>query len=170
ILASIRDISKSVHVIIRTRLVQEIDANMKLGADEVIPEEFETSIEIFSRVLHKYLVPMNEINSFVRQIRSDSYEMLRPQDKAPFLRRSQLEIPHLSISCIRVERADTDIVDKPLKDTQLRDKMGITLIAIKREDKFFTEVHADTQIQQGDLIYVFGKPTNLQTLYEKISL
>lgn len=170
ILASIRDISKSVHVIIRTRLVQEIDANMKLGADEVIPEEFETSIEIFSRVLHKYLVPMNEINKFVRQIRSDSYEMLRPQDKAPFLRRSQLEIPHLSISCIRVERADTDIVDKPLKEARLRDKLGITLIAIKREDKFFTEVHADTKIQQGDLIYVFGKPTNLQTLYEKISL
>jgi monovalent cation:H+ antiporter-2, CPA2 family len=170
ILVSIRDISKSVHVIIRTRFVQEIEENMKLGGDEVIPEEFETSIEIFSRVLNKYLVPMNEINKFVRQFRSDAYEMLRPQDSAPFLKRNQLEIPHISITCVHVERADPQFIGKPLKETKLRETYGITLIAIKREGNFFTEINADIKIKQGDLIYIFGKPSNLQKLYEKLAL
>jgi monovalent cation:H+ antiporter-2, CPA2 family len=170
ILVSIRDISKTVHIIIRTRFVQEIEENMRLGGDEVIPEEFETSIEIFSRVLNKYLVPMNEINKFIRQFRSDSYEMLRPQDNAPFLKRSQLEIPHISITCVHVERTDSEFVGKPLRETKLRESYGITLIAIKREEKFFTEISPDTKIRQGDLIYIFGKPSNLQKLYDRLAL
>jgi CPA2 family monovalent cation:H+ antiporter-2 len=55
-----------------------MEENYRLGADEVIPEEFETSIEIFTRVLTKYLVPQQEIEAFIRLIRSDNYEMLRP--------------------------------------------------------------------------------------------
>lgn len=36
-----------IHIIVRTRFVTEIEELKKLGADEVIPEEFETSLEIF---------------------------------------------------------------------------------------------------------------------------
>jgi CPA2 family monovalent cation:H+ antiporter-2 len=49
----------------------------ELGADEVIPEEFETSVEIFSRVLAKYLVPSEQITEFTSKIRLDNYEMFR---------------------------------------------------------------------------------------------
>ncbi|MCV4600561.1 NAD-binding protein, partial [Escherichia coli] len=46
-----RILNDSVHIIVRTRYVAEITELYALGANEVIPEEFETSIEIFSRVL-----------------------------------------------------------------------------------------------------------------------
>ena len=49
----------------------------ELGADEVIPEEFETSIEIFSRVLHRYNFPRNVIMDMIDKIRSGSYTALR---------------------------------------------------------------------------------------------
>ncbi len=41
----------------------------ELGANEVIPEEFETSVEIFTRVLAKYLIPKAEIEGLVAEIR-----------------------------------------------------------------------------------------------------
>ena len=47
-----------------------------LGADEVIPEEFETSVEIFTRVLTKYLVPRENIEKLVAEIRADGYEII----------------------------------------------------------------------------------------------
>ncbi|MCB0765244.1 MAG: cation:proton antiporter, partial [Flavobacteriales bacterium] len=50
IVAGARSLSRSVHIIVRTRYVREIEANFKAGANEVIPEEFETSIEIFHRM------------------------------------------------------------------------------------------------------------------------
>jgi len=44
-------------IIVRTQFLPEADVLRNLGADEVIPEEFETSVEFFSRMLKKYLIP-----------------------------------------------------------------------------------------------------------------
>ena len=51
----------------RTRYHTEVDDLIELGANEVIPEEFETSIEIFARVLHHFQVPRNLILSRSRR-------------------------------------------------------------------------------------------------------
>lgn len=58
-------------LIVRARHVQEVKELRRLGADEVIPEEFETSVEIFSRVLSRYLVPQDEIERLIAQVRTD---------------------------------------------------------------------------------------------------
>ena len=65
------------HIVVRSRYVQEMPALVAVGTDEVVPEEFETSIEIASRVLRRYLVPRDMIERLIREVRSDSYEMLR---------------------------------------------------------------------------------------------
>jgi len=52
-----RALNARLHIIARTRYVTEIPELSRLGADVVIPEEFETSIEIFARVLAHYNVP-----------------------------------------------------------------------------------------------------------------
>ncbi len=69
-----------IHIIVRTRFVTEIEELKKLGADEVIPEEFETSLEIFARVLHYFSVPRNQILQMIEKIRAEGYEILRFAD------------------------------------------------------------------------------------------
>ena len=49
-----RHLNPDVHIVTRTRYVAEIEELERLGADEVVPEEFETSLEIFARVLRRY--------------------------------------------------------------------------------------------------------------------
>jgi CPA2 family monovalent cation:H+ antiporter-2 len=44
-----RRLNPKVHIIVRTRYLQEVKPLYELGADDVIPEEFETSVEIFTR-------------------------------------------------------------------------------------------------------------------------
>src|SRR4026208_1026737 len=51
-----REMNPALHIIARTRYVVEIPELTRLGANVVIPEEFETSIEIFARVLAHYNV------------------------------------------------------------------------------------------------------------------
>ena len=75
ILVKIRSLSTNIHVLVRTRYVSEIAPLLALGANEVIPEEFETSIEIFSRVLGNYLIPLDEIEQISNAIRSNNYEI-----------------------------------------------------------------------------------------------
>ena len=73
----IKQLNANVYLIVRTRYIKEMEALYKLGADEVIPEEFETSVEIFARVLDRYHIPKDSIEELVTKIRSDGYEMFR---------------------------------------------------------------------------------------------
>ena len=72
-----RQLSEDIHIIVRTRYISEINELLELGANEVIPEEFETSIEIFSRVLQRYGVARNVIDEQTEKIRGRAYMMLR---------------------------------------------------------------------------------------------
>ena len=64
-------------IIVRTRYVSEVEALRNEGAHEVIPEEFETSIEIVTRVLRAFRVPGNVLAAQLRLLREETYKMLR---------------------------------------------------------------------------------------------
>mgnify|MGYP006179884759 CR=1 FL=1 len=72
-----RELNPKVRIIVRTRQVQEIEALHREGADEVIAQEFETSIEIFTRVLEHYHIPRNVIRAETRALRGGGYQMMR---------------------------------------------------------------------------------------------
>jgi CPA2 family monovalent cation:H+ antiporter-2 len=169
ILNNIKNISTKVHTIIRTRFLQEMEQYYKLGADEVIPEEFETSIEIFSRVLHKYLVPQNEIEAFVKEIRSDNYEMLRPMPTSQ-IRNIKIELPNIDIATLTVQKGKNEIIGKLLQDSHIRRDYGITIVAIKRNDEFIKDIHGGTQVLTNDILYVFGNPQQIFEFNKKIKI
>ncbi|HQQ77220.1 MAG TPA: NAD-binding protein, partial [Thermoanaerobaculia bacterium] len=78
----------NVRILVRTRYVKEVETLRRLGADEVIPEEFETSIELVARVLRLLHVPGNVVATQIRLLRDEAYRRLRdPQSKAASGRR-----------------------------------------------------------------------------------
>lgn len=72
-----RQLNPKIHIVARTRYVVEIDELRALGADEVVPEEFETSIEIFGRVLHRFGISEERIREAAEEARGHHYEILR---------------------------------------------------------------------------------------------
>lgn len=161
IIVNIRGISQKPHIIIRTRFIMEMEENYHLGANEVIPEEFETSIEIFSRVLNKYLVPQDEVEQFVEQIRQGSYRMFRPvgNNGRPGVR--PIQIPDIEISTLKVTSGENEIVGKSITECNLRQLYHITLLAINRNGEYITSIDNDTQMLTNDVLFVFGKPEHI---------
>ncbi|WP_417608318.1 cation:proton antiporter [Owenweeksia hongkongensis] len=157
VVSSIRSICNTVHVIARTRFFGETNEYLKLGASEVISEEFETSVEIFTRVLHQYLVPEADITNYVQGVRKENYEMLRPF----FNGNANLGLPDwqdLKVISIRVETSNEEIVGVPLSEAKLRNKYGISVMAIYRNDEVQKVVDPSAHLEKGDLVYVFGSP------------
>jgi CPA2 family monovalent cation:H+ antiporter-2 len=76
-IAVARHLNKKVHIVARTRYVSDIEELYALGANEVVPEEFETSLEIFARVLRRYGVTEGRIREMAEEARGDHYELLR---------------------------------------------------------------------------------------------
>jgi CPA2 family monovalent cation:H+ antiporter-2 len=59
-----RALNRRLYIVARTRYVQEMLPLYRSGADDVVPEELEASVEIFTNVLHRYNVPAEQIAEF----------------------------------------------------------------------------------------------------------
>jgi CPA2 family monovalent cation:H+ antiporter-2 len=159
IVANARVMNRTAYLIVRTRHIDEIEANLSIGADEVIPEEFETSVEIFTKVLKKYLVPADEVAAFAGYIRAHNYELLRTRtaDAVPDFPYT-LSVPDVEIATLVVEQGNNSIVGKCIGDSQLRKEFNVNVLAIRRDGKFITRLTPETTIEQDDVLYLFGNP------------
>ncbi len=153
---AVRRINPDVHLIVRTRYVQEMQPLYELGANEVIPEEFETSVEIFARVLNKFFIPRDKIEQLIARVRADGYEMFRSltpeSDAASNLK---IHLPDIDISAFRLS-ADSPFVNQSLAGINLRRRFGISVVAIERNSKVITNPDADMVLQPDDILYVLG--------------
>jgi monovalent cation:H+ antiporter-2, CPA2 family len=82
IVAQLRRLNPSLHIIARTRFITEVQTLYRLGADDVVPEEFETSIQIFLRTGRFLGLTDEALAELAASIREDNYELLRSA-KAP---------------------------------------------------------------------------------------
>jgi CPA2 family monovalent cation:H+ antiporter-2 len=82
IVSQLRRLNPSLHIIARTRFLTEVQPLYQLGADDVVPEEFETSIEIFHRTAHYFDLPEDEVQRLEDTIREDHYDVLTRDEEA----------------------------------------------------------------------------------------
>lgn len=155
-----RRLSEKLHIIVRTRYVAEITELFQLGANEVIPEEFETSIEIFSRVLHRYGFARNVIESQIERVRRQGYEMLRspalppPVDKVAKL---GLALDAASTETIMLTD-DSPVIGRTLGELDLRGQSGATVIAVVRDGETKISPGASYSLNVGDTVVILGSP------------
>jgi CPA2 family monovalent cation:H+ antiporter-2 len=154
-------INPTLHIIVRTRYVREMDALYAAGAGEVIPEEFETSIEIFSRVLRNYLVPRDLVERSIREIRETGYEMFRAihdlhrpaEDLRKYVRGLNMEI-------FRVQEG-SPLEGHSLAEADLRSKTGATVLAVQKDSEVHPNPSPSTRLISGDVVLVLGTSEQL---------
>src|SRR5207249_11095456 len=81
----LRQTNPTARILVRVRRVGEIEELERLGADEAIPSEFETSIELFVRLLTHLGVPRHVVRVQESLIRLDHYQALRGVGATPDL-------------------------------------------------------------------------------------
>ena len=161
-----RSVNDKVYIIVRTRYVAEITELYQLGADEVIPEEFETSIEIFSRVLHRYGVARGVIEGQIDRIRKQGYEMLRSPSPPP----EKMEDVRSALNAAGAETVripeDSPVLGKNLGELDLRGQTGATIIAIVRDGETSISPGADYHLQALDTAVLLGPPESIEKAIE----
>lgn len=156
-----RRINDKVHIIVRTRYVAEINELYELGANEVIPEEFETSIEIFSRVLHHYGIARQVIDGQISKIRRQGYEMLRSNslpDAATANLRAAFDGAETATVLLQ---NDSPAVGRSLAELDLRGESGATVIAIVTNTETKISPKADYVMNAGDTLVLIGSVKKL---------
>jgi len=159
--AAVRKQNPNVFLIVRTRFVTEMESLYALGVNQVIPEEFETSIEIFSRVLARYLIPRNEIERLIAEARAGGYDMFRSlsMDSLSFTD-LKCQIPNVDITTFRVGEG-SPIAGKTIAQVEIRKKHGVTVLAIRRGEHMVSNPEGNTVIHSGDLLVALSEPNKL---------
>lgn len=156
ILANCRNLNPNICIIVRTRYVSEVPGLLSGGADEVVAEEFETSIEIFTRVLDRYYLPHDRIDKFIGDVRADGYRMLRSRNvqSGTFCDLTR-HIPDIHIRAFSVS-PNSPLAGTTLGGFNLRKRFGILVLAIKRGDDIVTKLSGETKLEPGDEAIVYG--------------
>jgi CPA2 family monovalent cation:H+ antiporter-2 len=159
-----RRLNPKAYLVSRKRYVNEVKPLYELGADEVVPEEFETSIEIFTRVLEKYLIPTDNIEALIAEVRSDGYRMFRSfPTETSSTSDLKIQLPNIKISTLSVPE-NSALVGKSLATSQLRRKYGILVLAIRRNSQIISNPNRNTQICAEDELIVLGAPDKISEL------
>jgi CPA2 family monovalent cation:H+ antiporter-2 len=156
--ASARRLNPTAYIVARTRYVKEVEELQQLGANSVVPEEFETAIELFTRVLELYGVSAPEIRRRAGELRRDMYGFLRQVGTSPS--RTQAALTRLTA---HVEFDDVPVAagcraaGQRVGDLQLRERTGAHLVAILRGEQAHYVPDEGFVIEAGDRVVLVGE-------------
>jgi CPA2 family monovalent cation:H+ antiporter-2 len=69
ILNQARYLNPTIQLIVRTRYLDSVPYLEQKGADIVVPEEMQTTVRLFSHVLSSYMIPKQEIDQYIQELR-----------------------------------------------------------------------------------------------------
>ncbi len=157
-----RKLSRAVRIVVRTRYIRASDDLLELGANDVVVEEFEASIELFARALDSYEIPINRIWREVESVRREHYGLLRGK-AAPDLRLDALR--HLGIhdalELVEVEEG-APAIGGSATSLELRRRTGAVQLAVVRDGQPIYRRAPDFHYQAGDTVVLVGNPTSLE--------
>lgn len=164
-----REMNPHIHIIVRTRYMSELADLLKLGANQVIPQEFETSIEIFARVLREFGIARQTINREIEEIRREGYQMLR----LPSL--PSVELGDIA-GALGAASTETLVIGrggyacgKTLSALNLRQATGATVIAVVRGSQTEINPGGEFQLEAEDIVVLMGSPEQIEMATEKLT-
>ncbi len=156
-----RKINPQIKIMVRTRRTNQVEELKTAGADQVIPEEFETSIEIFSRVLRDYHIPNNIIEQQVELIRLEGYSMFRglSLNSESLKKFSAYLTATLTESYLVLE--DSWACGKTVGDINIFARTGAVIIALVRKNKPLPNPDLKLVVMAEDIFILLGSHVQL---------
>lgn len=149
-------LNPDLHVIARTRFISEIEPLKELGADEVIAEEFESAIEIFTRVLNKFNISSAQIQALSGEVRAGDYRELRTEQWESS-QLGDLALPSVIIQPVTMP-VDSALIGKNLRAVAGTDSSKLSVIALSRGGRFLSKPDGSEKINADDILVLGGKP------------
>lgn len=166
----VKDLNKEIYLIVRTRYVKDVEELINFGADEVIPEEFETSIQILSRVLKKFHIPNSVILAQANTLRMQSYGIFRDVrfTEHAFDQINQI-LAQGTIDTVLISE-ECPVINKSLKEIDLRAKTNATVISVIRDNQFVPNPSGEFTIRLNDLLVLFGTHNSIDRAVEILTV
>jgi CPA2 family monovalent cation:H+ antiporter-2 len=160
-----RRLAPSSEIVVRTRRVQEIETLQETGADDVVAEEFETAIEIFTLVLARYHVPRNIVRAQTRVLRGEGYRMLRAPARGADVSEAVMEALEAGTTDVFRIGHQGPAAGRSLRDLDLRHRTGATVLAVGRGETSHPNPSPETVLAVGDDLVLVGSHADIDRAF-----
>ncbi len=155
-----RSLNPEIVILTRVKRLSEIDELYELGADEVVPEEFEGSIELLTRILRLFNFPRDLIAAEIRKIRETRYDLFRDAHRTiPRLRLSE-DLDVFTETCAVPE--DSSLAGMRIAESNLRRRSGALILGIIRNNVTINNPSADEKLRPRDVLVLSGTKQQLK--------
>jgi len=157
IIHTARQLSPHVHILARTRHVRNAQHLLDLGADEVISEEFESALEIFTRALKRYQIPEEEVVRIIersKRLGNALFTRCTDPDQHRKIQNFETLFKATHVHTVRVE-AGSEVEGKAIVDLDLKDRFGIREFGFRRGTMRFTQPEPGQRLEAGDTLVFF---------------
>jgi CPA2 family monovalent cation:H+ antiporter-2 len=163
-----RGLAPGLFILARTRYLADIPALSAAGADEVVAEEFESSLEIAGRTLRRLGLSLPWIESETDEIRQTRHDGFR-RFRAPGVGSEGME---RALGTTRAElfavSPDWAAAGRTLGELDLRRAGGAIVLAVLRGGKPIVTPGADLRLGASDQILLLGTEASLERAIEAL--
>lgn len=152
-----RDLNAGVHIIVRTRYVSSIDELKRLGASDVVVEEYEAALELFAKLLERYDIPPETIHEEVEAVRGERYGLFRDKPETD-VRSGVLRdlMIHNALEMVDVGPGSPAVGENPVT-LDLRRQTGAVVVAAIRDGMPFHTPDPRFRFAEGDVVVLVGE-------------
>ncbi|MCZ6474347.1 MAG: NAD-binding protein, partial [SAR324 cluster bacterium] len=154
--SAVRALAPELLITVRTRYFDEVAELQKLGATDVVVEEFENAVEMMARVLRRAGTPRNVIAARIAEARESKVELMRP------LTLPRQRLMHFAEVMEQV-KLDSYLMSgedwaagRSCHDINLRSVTGASVVALRRGEKIVPNPSPREKLQAGDVVYLLG--------------
>jgi CPA2 family monovalent cation:H+ antiporter-2 len=155
-----RQLAPDLHVLARSTYTAEADGLRRAGANDVVPQELEASVEMLVRTLRRFLVADDEIGRQVRGVRARAGGDRLAEVAGGEAAQLAEFVPGVGFAVFRVQPA-ADCLHRSLAEVGIRRRTGCSVVAVRRDGHNLGAITPDTVLAPGDAVVVIGPKARL---------
>lgn len=153
-----RHLNPGVPLLARAHGRSDADQLHRAGATDVIQPELEASMTMIRRAFARLHVPGEQAIAYLKRMRHAMTGDDAPDPVSPSLP----EVREVRIS-------GGLLTDRSLREAAIRERFGVTIVAVTRADGLMLNPPPETLLRQGDVVRVFGRPDQVATFTGAVS-
>jgi CPA2 family monovalent cation:H+ antiporter-2 len=159
-ISTVRALSPSVPVIVRTRYVLEAERMTAQGASVAVAEELEASLEVLAQMLARLHMPGNVIEVLLEGFRDTSQSARRIRAPRSTLDALPTEIMKTPVATHQIQEGHW-VIGRTIADADLRATTGALILAVRQNHRHIASPPADLQLAAGDVLYLVGDESDI---------
>jgi len=157
-----RELNPDLYILARTNFVTNIDQLMRLGADEIITDEFGAGLEMATFLLRRFSVPDGRVLKILSSLREEHQQRYKQHDGQTRNLTGYLSVLDGGEIEILAVPDDSPCLGKSLAELNFRTVTGCSIMGVIRQERVDYNPSAEMRLEIGDTLMLLGEDEGLR--------